>query len=142
MPVPPSTNGCTREITNTVDVVATVSAFPDGTKLPNEFRQSATATCPVVTLGRTIGFWHNRNGSAILDTHGFGFLDTPVTFGGGSRTINVTTISQSNTILNNQFCSLPGSNCASRSDALNQNTLEVLIAQTLGLQYNILKIKC
>lgn len=141
VPVPSANGTCTREVTNTVDVTATVTAV-DGFKLPNIYTKSATATCLVIYRGRTSGFWQNNNGHAILDPDRNGIINNPVTIGSGPRSITVTTISDSDKILNNSFCNVSGSNCVSRSDALQQNTLERLVAQTLALAYNISFIPC
>ena len=80
-----------------------------------------------------------------MDANANADLDSPVTIGrGGSRTFTVTTIAQSNTILLNRACQsgapvIFGSPC-SLSSNLRSNTLEVLAAQTLALQYNVNKV--
>lgn len=71
-------------------------------------------------------------------------FDAPVTIGGTTRGITITTIAQSDKILP------PNSACAtgspvifapcSLSPGLNKGTLEVLAGQTLALTYNIGKI--
>ncbi len=109
--------------------------------------------CPL-THGKTIGFWGNNNGNAILDPDGDGDIDpAPVTIGEigqNLRGVIVATITVSNTILPSgpppghgpDYCSLePGGTCQT-SDSLNQGTLEILMAQTLALSYNIRYITC
>lgn len=140
VPVPSSSGTCVNEVSNTVEVTATITAV-DGFKLPNVLKGSATATCPVVYRGRTTGFWQNQ-GIPILDPNNDGIINNPVTIGSGPRTILVSTIQNSNLILRNNFCQVSGANCGSRSPSLQQNTLERLVAQTLALAYNIRFIPC
>ncbi|MBM4762951.1 hypothetical protein [Bacillus sp. B15-48] len=146
VPVPSASNGtCPREVGNTVNVTATVAEFEGGLKLPNEIQKSAVATCPVVVRGRATGFWQSNPGQAILDPDQDGNINPPVllgTSGVGLRSLSVSRIAQSNTILINRYCSLPGSNCTNRSSNLQQNTMEKLIAQTLALTYNIRFLPC
>ena len=104
-----------------------------------------TVNCPAVVLGKTPGFWGNKNGHAILDPGNDGTLDVPVQIGSGARAVNVTTIAQSDKILRNDSCSTgapPIITCTGLapdglSPGLKRNTLEVLMAQTLALTYNI-----
>jgi hypothetical protein len=68
-------------------------------------------------------------------------VDSPVTIGGGSRSFTPTTIAESDKILGVSACQ-SGSpaifSCSGNLSAgLNENTLENLLAQTLGLGYNI-----
>jgi len=108
----------------------------------------ATKTCTIANGvgGRSPGFWGSQNGHAILDANNDGKLDTAVTIGGGGRSFTVTTIAQSDKILNNSACQsgnpiifvCTGSKTGQGlSDKLQSNSLEVLAAQTLGLTYNI-----
>lgn len=141
--VPVPMGQCGGSVTNEVNIIVTL---PDIYGLSNQYMKTAGATCPIVTLGRTPGFWRNRNGHAILDPNNDGIIASPVTIGANGRAITVNTIALSDAILANQFCSFytgPGS-CqqAGRSNGLQSNTLEVLMAQTLALSYNIKYIGC
>jgi hypothetical protein len=103
------------------------------------------------TLGKTRGFWGNTNGHTILDPTHDGFIDSPVTIGGGTRSALVNTILKSDQILSGNVCSTYGLSPAiftctgtgtgqGLSDALKAGTLGTLAAQTLALTYNIQKI--
>lgn len=137
VPVPPNTPGnCQTQVSNTISVTATI---PPEFGLDNTILKTATAVCPVITFGRTRGFWGNQ-GHSILDPDNNGILNTPVTLGGNGRVINVTTIAQSDTLLAGNFCPTPSSCTLSMN--LQRGTLNTLVAQTLALQYNILFITC
>ncbi len=102
--------------------------------------------CPL-TFGKSKGFWSSNNGHAILDPDNDGDIDPgPVTLGmTGStlyRGVTVSLISDSDAILLNKYCTLTGSNCTNLSDDLQSSQLEALMAQALGLTYNIGYIPC
>lgn len=140
VPVTVPVGQCGGSITNEVFVVVTL---PEIYGLSNTYTASASATCPIVTLGRTRGFWANNNGHAILDPNGDGIINNPVTIGSGPRSLFINTIALSDIILAGNYCSLPGSPCQNNlSDSLKANTLGVLMAQTLALTYNINYIQC
>lgn len=131
VPVPAGQCG---SITNTVE--GTVS-LPASYGLSNTYPINASATCSITTLGKTAGFWRNKNGNAILDPDNDGYIEAPVTIGGNCRSIFVNTIDLSNRILANNYSDNLG-----LSDGLKLNTLQVLEAQTLALSYNIIYIQC
>ncbi len=138
--VPVSAGQCGGGVTNEVVVTVTLPAMFG---LTNIYTKTASATCPIVTLGKTKGFWGNNNGNAILDPDGNGTINSPVIIGGNGRTVNVTTIALSNAILANNYCSTQGNPCKNNlSDSLNANTLGNLMGQTLALSYNIKYIQC
>src|SRR5262249_25067702 len=129
-----------------IDNTASVTAAVDTNASNNTSGPSTIVLsgCTGVTRGKTQGFWHNRNGHAIIDANSDGTLDTPVSIGGATRGITITTVAQSDKILP------PGSACATGnpvifapctlSPGLNQGTLVNLASQTLALTYNIGKI--
>jgi uncharacterized repeat protein (TIGR01451 family) len=124
---------------------ATVSASIDGGTTNNTTGPVVIAVngC-AVTRGKTVGFWRNVNGHAILDPGGEGNIDTPMSIGGATRGFRATTTAQSDKILGNGVCE-PGSPAifltpCSLSAGLGVNTLENLAGQTLALTYNIGRI--
>ena len=109
---------------------------------------SQTVTVNVVgcgVFGKTLGFWHNKNGHAILSSDGVNLI-TPVTIGSDGHTYTVTTLAASDKILSNDGCTVGAPTiwvCTGANGLvirLNPNTFEVLGAQTLALSYNIGKI--
>lgn len=112
-------------------------AHYNGSATYNESTSDCESHTPTGIRGKTVGFWRNQNGHAILSTDGVN-LTTPVFIGGATRGFTVTTILQSDTILGNGACGPSIFNCGSNlSPGLNKNTLEVLAAQTLALTCNI-----
>jgi hypothetical protein len=111
---------------------------------------SSTCTSEVVTVtsaaqhGATPGFWQSQNGHAIITSEGL----LPVTLGStasGKRSILVTSLTISDTVMKKNTCSLTSSNLfpactgpspAGFSDSLQKGTFETLAAQTLALVYN------
>jgi hypothetical protein len=94
------------------------------------------------TFGYTMGFWGNRNGQALLaSVHAF---SSPVVLGGASPLCNITVNSAaiSLTIFPNTLNGMSIlTNCNSSNKVelnLNTQSINVLIAQTLALSYNIL----
>jgi hypothetical protein len=92
------------------------------------------------TLGFTPGFWGNQNGHLRLA----GVNLAAVTIGSGSRMITIGTIDRSDAILSNDSCTplaaiitCTGIAPKGLSSGLHSNTLEVLMAQTLALTYNV-----
>ena len=114
--------------------------------------EASLAETTLAKLGKTPGFWSNKNGNALLDhSPKDGYVDDsvpPDTGLGGSpgRSFYVDQISESNKILKNNACG-SGSptvfNCATPpsgeglSKGLKAGTLNTLAAQTLALYYNI-----
>jgi len=110
-----------------------------------------TVTCTfsntqAAIFGKTMGFWGNKNGHAVLDPGEDGTIDVPVVLGGPARDVTVSTIAINDQILPDDpnACGDPNvftstGDCTLSPD-LNFNTLNVLVAQTLALSYNILEL--
>lgn len=92
---------------------------------------------PPTGTARTVGFWRNKNGNALLDPDGSGVLENPpsASIGGGSNHVVVTTLQTSNAILSGGICSYVS--CSPLSANLHANTFAVLAAQTLAMSYNM-----
>jgi len=102
----------------------------------------------VGVLGRTMNFWGNSNGRALLDANNDGMVDTPSTIGlTGKRVKWVDELVESNKIEPNQlnscgkgtpliFATTSTLDCT-LSSGLNKQTLNTLAGQTLALSYNI-----
>jgi hypothetical protein len=117
--------------------------------------EPVTITTPPA-LGLTLGFWHNKNGHAVLDSNGDGFIDvngvkTSFTIGinaTGKRYATVSTIAGSDKILNQSVgaCTNPVSfnvgfnggalSCSILPNKLQVQTLNNVSAQTLTAIYN------
>jgi hypothetical protein len=124
----------------------TINAF-----VPMIALEVTPAETTIVQLGRTVGYWSNKNGNRALDhSPKNGIVDDsvpPDSLGGSpGRSFYVDEITESNKILKNNACT-SGSptifNCAAPpagdglSKGLKVGTLNTLAAQTLTLYYNI-----
>jgi uncharacterized surface anchored protein len=125
-------------------VVGTQGVDDPGTTDESDFHNGVA-----LHLGKTRGFWGNVNGHGILDPDANGLINSPVTIGGGTRSVSVTSIVQSDKILGGNACTFgiptiftcTGTGAGQGlSDALKVGTLNNLAAQTLALTYNIQKI--
>jgi hypothetical protein len=92
---------------------------------------------PPTGTARTVGFWRNKNGNAVLDPDSDGVLEHPqlVQLGNSLFGANVTTIQTSNSILAGGICAEVS--CTPLSADLHEKTFGVLAAQTLALSYNM-----
>jgi hypothetical protein len=134
------------------DIVGDVFPTTINASVPLMIIEGSLAETTFAQLGKTPGFWSNKNGNARIDrSPKDGYVDDsvpPDTSLGGSpgRSFYVDQISESNKILKNNSCG-SGSptvfNCAAPpsgeglSKGLKASTLNTLAAQTLALYYNI-----
>ena len=98
-----------------------------------------------VFFGKTMGFWGNKNGQALLTANAAFDSANAVELGGSPGCyIKVDSANKSKTILPNQLNGtslISACNAASKLDSgINLNSLNVLLGQTLALSYNILYI--
>ena len=97
----------------------------------------------VFQLGKTMGFWGNKNGQARLASNN-AFTVNPVVLGTvGGCTVTVNSAAKSLQIFPNSLnrIGLTGCGGANGLDAgINTNSFNVLFAQTLALSYNILYV--